>query len=79
MKSNKQCMKDILKYVTENTKVSVDGDNKYINLICTDIEDIVVALLQNTNYKKEEIIYNILKCNKYQLIDTNIPVRGNPI
>lgn len=73
MQANKECMKDILKFVINNTSVEVEDDSETISILCIDIQSIIDDLSQNNTYSKEDIVYNILKCYKYHLIDGDIP------
>lgn len=75
MQANKECMKDILKFVINNTSVKIEDDSETISILCIDIQSIIDDLSQDNTYSKEDIIYNILKCHKYHLIDADIPQR----
>ncbi len=71
MMPNQECMKDVLQYVADHVKVKFES-NQNISIHSTSIPSAVKAL--SDKYSAEEIAYNILKCNKYHLIDSNIPV-----
>lgn len=79
MQSNKACMKDILNYVVQNTKVKVNEEDMSISLLSTNILTVSSELIKGEKYSREEVIYNIIKCHKYRLIDANIPMNGNYI
>lgn len=79
MQSNKECMKDILKYIINNTKVKIEEDNKNISILSIGIFELISDLTKDKKYQKEEVVYNILKCHKYRLIEANIPMVGNVI
>ena len=60
---NKQCMRDILKFVSENAKVKVD-DTEFRNITMSTLN---VAHLLNKMPKEgkhtiEEVAYNFLQC-----------------
>lgn len=71
MQSNKECMKDILRYVINNTKIKIE-DNNNISILSVGITDIISELAQDDKYGNEEVAYNILKCHKHSLVDANI-------
>lgn len=73
MQANKECMKDILKFVIKNTSVKFEDDGETISLLCINLQSIIDDLSQNNTYSREDIVYNILKCHKYHLIDADIP------
>lgn len=79
MQSNKQCMKDILKYIAENTNVTVGTNSKNIVLSKIELSTLITDLSKNEKYQKDEIVYNLLKCHKYHLIFANISMSGNTI
>lgn len=79
MQSNKQCMKDIIKYTSENTNVKIDDDSRNIVLSKIELSTILTELSKDGKYKKDEIMYNLLKCHKYRLIVANISMSGNTI
>lgn len=79
MQTNKQCMKDILKYVSENTNVKIDSDSTNIVLSRISLSTVVTDLSKDERYQKDEIVYNLLKCYKYHLIEANIFMNGNVI
>lgn len=79
MQSNKQCMKDIIKYISENTNVKIDEDSRNIVLSKIGLSTILTELSKGDKYKKDEIMYNLLKCHKYRLIEANISMNGNII
>lgn len=79
MQSNKQCMKDIIKYISENINVKVDEDSRNIVLSKIGLSTMLTELSKDDKYKKDEIVYNLLKCHKYHLIVANISMSGNTI
>lgn len=79
MQSNKQCMKDIIKYISENTNVKIDEDSRNIVLSKIGLSTIITELSKDEKYQKIEIVYNLLKCHKYRLIEANISMNGNVI
>lgn len=58
MQSNKQCMKDILKYISENISIKVDPDNRNIVLSRISLSTIITELSKDEKYQKDEIVYN---------------------
>lgn len=79
MQSNKQCMKDIIKYISENISVKIDEDSRNIVLSKIGLSTIITELSKDEKYKKDEIMYNLLKCHKCRLITANISMSGNTI
>lgn len=79
MQSNKQCMKDIVEYISENITVKADTNCKNITLSKIKLPTIITDLSKDNKYQKDEIIYNLLKCCKYRLIEANISMSGNII
>lgn len=79
MQSNKQCMKDIIKYISENTNVKIDDDSWNIVLSEIGLSTIITELSKDEKYQEDEIVYNLLKCYKYRLIEANISMNGNVI
>lgn len=64
---NKECMRDILKYVSENAKVKVDNMTYTLN-----ISMILGQMSKEGKYTIEEIAYNFLQCYYNGLINANI-------
>lgn len=79
MQSNKQCMRDIIKYISENTNIKIDDDSRSIVLSKIGLSTIITELSKDGKYQKDEIVYNILKCYKYHLIEANIFMSRNII
>lgn len=79
MQSNKKCMKDIIKYISENINIKIDNDSRNIVLSKIGLSTIITELSKDKKYQKDEIVYNLLKCQKYRLIEANISMNGNVI
>lgn len=73
MLPNKECMKDILKFVSENAKVKVD-DMAFHNITISSLN--VLMLLERMSkegkYTIEDIAYNFLQCYNNGLVDAKI-------
>lgn len=70
---NKECMKDILKFVSENAKVKVD-DMAFHNITVStlNVSTLLDKMSQEGKYTIEEIAYNFLQCHYNGLINANI-------
>lgn len=70
---NKECMKDILKFVSENAKVKVD-DMAFHNITVStlDVSTLLDKMSKEGKYTIEEIAYNFLQCHYNGLINDNI-------
>jgi hypothetical protein len=70
---NKECMKDILKFVSENAKIKVD-DMAFHNITVStlNISMILEQMSKEGEYTIEEIAYNFLQCYYNGLINANI-------
>ena len=70
---NKACMKDILNYVSENTKVEVD-DMSYHNITISNLNltMLLEQMSKNEKYTIEEIAYNFMQCYNNGLVDAKI-------
>ena len=70
---NKECMKDILKFVSENAKVKVD-DMAFHNITVStlDVSTLLDKMSKEGRYTIEEIAYNFLQCHYNGLINANI-------
>lgn len=70
---NKECMKDILKFVSENAKVKVD-DMAFHNITVStlDVSTLLDKMSKEGKYTIEEIAYNFLQCHYNGLINANI-------
>lgn len=70
---NKECMKDILKFVSENAKVKVD-DMAFHNITVStlNISTLLDKMSKEGKYTIEEIAYNFLQCHYNGLINANI-------
>lgn len=80
MKLNKQCMKDILLYVSENTKIKVDDTNYHnIDTSSMNISTLLEKMSKESEYKIEEIAYNLLQCHRYGFIDIDMQYQNNHI
>lgn len=73
MTPNKKCMRDILKFVSENAKVKVD-DMAFHNITVStlNISMILEQMSKEGEYTIEEIAYNFLQCYYNGLINANI-------
>ena len=73
MLPNKQCMKDILKYVSENSKVQVtDMAYHNIKLDSLNVTLLLAEMPSEGKYTIEDIAYNFLQCYNNGLIDAKI-------
>lgn len=70
---NKKCMKDILKFVSENAKVKVD-DMAFHNITVStlNISTLLDKMSKEGKYTIEEIAYNFLQCHYNGFINVNI-------
>ena len=70
---NKECMKDILKFVSENAKVKVD-DMAFHNITVStlNVSTLLDKMSQEVKYTIEEIAYNFPQCHYNGLINANI-------
>lgn len=73
MMPNKQCMKDVLEFISENTTVEVD-DILYHNIILStlNISTLLDKMSKEGKYTIEEIAYNFLQCYYNGLINADI-------
>lgn len=70
---NKECMKDILKFISENAKVKVDNMAFHnITVSTLNISMILEQMSKEGEYTIEEIAYNFLQCYYNGLINANI-------
>ena len=70
---NKECMRDILKFVSENAKVKVDNMAFHnITVSTLNISMILEQMSKEGKYTIEEIAYNFLQCYYSGLINANI-------
>lgn len=70
MQENTICMKDIIKFVSNNIKVVIDRGDKF-HLETTSLYKIIENLSKDKGYEKETIISNFLLCCKYRYIESN--------
>lgn len=73
MMPNKECMKDILKYVSENAKVKVD-DIAFHNITISslNVSMLLEQMSKEGKYTIEDIAYNFLQCYNNGLVDAKI-------
>lgn len=73
MMPNKECMKDILKYVSENAKVKVD-DMAFHNITISslNVSMLLEQMSKEGKYTIEDIAYNFLQCYNNGLVDAKI-------
>lgn len=70
MTTNKQCMKDILSFIDENTSAKVrTSSNNDIEMRAPGISEILSNLSKDNQYSIEEVAFNLVKCDKMHLID----------
>ena len=70
---NKECMKDILKFISENAKVKVDDMAFHnITLSTLNISALLDKMSKEGKYTMEEIAYNFLQCHYNGLLRANI-------
>lgn len=80
MLPNKQCMKDILKYVSEHSRVKVDQSHyNNIGFGSLDITKLLNDMSQDGEYTIEDIAYNFIQCYNNQLVDAKLVYRGSDI
>lgn len=73
MMPNKQCMKEILKYISENHKVKVSDNDYYnISLSSLSISTLISQMSKETDYSAEEIAYNFMQCYSNGLVYADI-------
>lgn len=73
MLPSKQCMKDILKYVSQNINVEVDNmDFHNITVNSFNLSTLLEQMPKEGKYTMEEIAYNFLQCYNNKLIDAQI-------
>lgn len=77
---NKECMKAVLKFVSENAKVKVD-DMAFHNITVStlNVSMILEQMSKEGKYTIEEIAYNFLQCYYNGLINANINFQQNMI
>lgn len=70
---SKECMKSILKYISEHAKVKVD-DMAYHNIEIgsLNVSTLLEQMSKEGKYTMEEIAYNFLQCYYNRLVDANI-------
>lgn len=69
---NKQCMKEILKYICEHNKVKVRTDACYnISLSSLNVSTLLEQMSKETTYSLEELAYNFMQCYYNGLIYVN--------
>ena len=80
MITNKQCIKDILIFIDENTNAKVRTSfNNDIEFNVPNISTILLTLSKDNKYSIEEVAFNLVKCDKLHLIDANLYTQGNTI
>lgn len=73
MMPNKECMKAILKFISENAKVKVDDMAFHnITLNTLNVSALLDKMFKEGKYTIEEIAYNFLQCYYNGLINANI-------
>lgn len=73
MMPNKECMKDILKFVSENAKVKVD-DMAFHNITISslNVSMLLERMSKEGKYTIEDIAYNFLQCYNNGLVNAKI-------
>ena len=80
MLPNKNCMKDILLYISENIKVKVDSMHYYTIDFCSlNFSTLLAEMSTTTNYSVEEIAYNLIQCIHCNFINTRSDQNGSKI
>lgn len=70
---SRECMKDILKFVSENAKVKVDNMAFHnITVSTLNISTLLDIMSKEEKYTIEEVAYNFLQCYYNGLINANI-------
>lgn len=77
MQSNTKCMREILKYIDENTGVKIDEMDNTISLKSTELYTVVNNLSENGEFKPEVIAYNTLLCEKFGYINCRFERSSN--
>lgn len=80
MTPNKQCMKDVLKFVSENAKVEV-YDMPYYNIKTStlNISMVLDNMAKEGTYTIEEIAYNFLQCYYSGFINVDLKCQQDMI
>lgn len=76
MQSNTKCIKKILEYIDQNTGVKIDEDG-YISMKSTELYTVVNNLSETGEFKPEEVAYNTLLCEKFNLINCRFERNSN--
>lgn len=73
MMPNKECMKDILKFISENAKVKVD-DMAFHNITISslNVSILLERMSKEGKYTIEDIAYNFLQCHYNGLVNAKI-------
>lgn len=77
MQSNTKCIKKILEYIDQNTGVKIDQMDNTISLKSTELYTVVNNLSKDGEFKPEEVAYNTLLCEKFNLINCNFTRNSN--
>lgn len=77
---NKQCMKDILIYLDENSTIKVnDFGIRDIEIRMPGITELLNDLSKTGKYSIEEVAYNFIKCYDMDFVSANLCRQGNTI
>ena len=70
---NKQCMKDILKFISENAKVRVDNMGFHnITISTLNVTTLLDKMSKEGERPIDEVAYNFLQCYYNEFINVNI-------
>lgn len=77
---NRECMKCILKYISEHAKVKVDTLSYHnIKMSSLNVSTLLEQLSQKEDYTKEDIAYNFLQCYNDGLINAKLEYQAKDI
>ena len=78
MLPDKQCMIDILKFISENNQVKVTDDAFLnINLGSFYVSKFLKDMSNKTNYDINTIAYNFIQCYNNDFVEAKINFQGN--
>ncbi|MCM1232106.1 MAG: hypothetical protein NC489_18450 [Ruminococcus flavefaciens] len=71
---NTECIKDIIKFVSENVNVVIEGNDKF-KVEITSLQKIIENL-SSKEYDKQTIVSNFILCCKRHYIESTTPINN---
>lgn len=80
MLPNKQCMRDVLRFISENNQVKVDSGCFYdVDISSLNLSTLLSQMSSEKKYSAQEIAYNFFQCYYNNFVIAKINYKGQSV